>query len=245
MAEMPKINTGLLYGIVADVMPMEGRDFTITTAFDENKKPRLSITPLTEIGKAFVPLLVARLTKPMGDNGVSVATDGPATQEAMTITSIRRKVEEDAAAARQARLREAEADRKAKLAAIDAARNARIAKSGEKAPPSQEEVAANRAAQQAATAIWRLKAVGDKIKSIRESVDAAAKQAAEQDAKIGKSWAVDMDAPLTSLFDRQDAIAKFTEKENLIGQMAMHAVEQDYLGGRAAGIAKQYIIPKK
>ena len=245
MAEMPKINTGLLYGIVADVMPMEGRDFTISTAFDENKKPRLSVMPLTDIGKAFVPLLVARLAKPMGDNGVTVAAAGPVAQEVVTITSIRRRVEEEAATARQAKLKEAETNRKAKFDAVEAARKARIAKSGEKSSMSQEEIAANRAAQQAAIATWRLKAADAKINGIRESVDAAARQAAEQDAKNGKSWAVDMDAPLTSLFDRQDVTSKMTLKERLIAQIAAHAVEQDDLHSQAVTAAKQYIIPLK
>lgn len=246
MANMPKINTGLLYGIVADTMPMEGRDFTIDTTLDESKKPRLSIVPLTDIGRAFVPLLVSRLTKPMSDNGVSIlAGSGPIAQEVVTITSIRQKVEEEAAAARKAKLKEAEADRKAKVEAAEAARKARIAKQGDKSPVSQEELTASRAAQQAALQAWRLKASDDKIKAIRESVDAAARQAAEQDAKNGKSWAVDMDAPLTSLFDKQDVTSKMMLKERLIAQIAAHAVEQDDLRNQAVATAKQYIIPLK
>jgi len=77
------------------------------------------------------------------------------------------------------------------------------------------------------------------------AVDNAARAAADNDAKAGKSWAVDMNAPLTSQFDRQDVIAKLSEKEKLIAGMAEHAVDEDYLGRRAVNIAKQYIIPKK
>ena len=245
MAEMPKINTGLLYGIVADTMPMEGRDFTITAAFDENKKPRLSITPLTEIGKAFVPLLIGKLTKPMGDTGVSVAGDGPTPQEVVTIRSIRRRAEEEAAAARQAKIKAAEANRQAKYNASQEARKARVAKLGEQSQASQEELQAMRESNKAAAAVWRLQAADSKIKAIREEVDALALAAAEADAKNGKSWAVDMDAPLTSLFDRQDVADKFAAKEALIGQMAAYAVEQDDIRNRAVAAAKQYIIPLK
>ena len=245
MADAPHIDTRLLYGIVADMMPMEGRDFVIDTAFDENRKPRLTIKPLTDIGKMFVPLLANRLAKPMGDSGVSVATDGPVAQEVMTVRSIRDKVEAEAAAARQAKIREAEADRQAKANAAQEARKARIARTGENSPVSEEELAANRAAQQAVLASWRLKAVDGKIKGIRAAIDEAARQAAEQDAQAGKSWAVDMDAPLTSLFDRQDARLKLANKERIIAQMAARDVEQDDLRNQAVAIAKQYIIPLK
>ena len=245
MVDRPQINTGLLYGIVADAMPMEGRDFTIDASFDENRKPKLVIKPLTDVGKAFVPMLVARLTKPMGGEGVTVLGDGPVAQEVVTVRSLRQKVVEEATAARQAKLKEAEADRQAKYNASQEARKARIAKSGENAPASQEEVAANRAAHQAASLAWRLKSIDERIPKIRAAVDVAAKAAAEDDAKNGKDWTTDMDAPLTSLFDRQDVRGKLAMKENLVSQMAAHEFEIDDLRNRAVAVAKQYIIHRK
>lgn len=245
MADKPQINTGLLYGIVADAMPMEGRDFTIDASFDENNKPKLAIKPLTDIGKAFVPVLISRLTKPMDGEGVTVLGDGPVAQEVVTVRSLRQKIVEEMTAARQAKLREAEADRKAKYDASQEARKARIAKSGENSPVSQEEIAANRAAQQAASLAWRLKSIDERIPKIRAAVDVAAKAAAEEDARNGKDWATDMDAPLTSLFDRQDVRGKLAMTENLVGQMAAHEFEIDDIRNRAVAVAKQYIIHRK
>lgn len=244
MANKPTVNTGVLYSIVADTMPMEGRDFTINTSLDENGKTKLVIAPLTDIGKAFAPILANRLAKPLGGDGVSVSVNGETPQEVLTVASIRKKVEAEAAAARQARIKQAEADRKAKFDAADAARKDRITKSGEKAQASQAELEASRAAQQAALTAWRLSAMDKKIPEVRNAVDAAARQAAEKDAKEGRSWAVDMDAPLTSLFDRQDVTSKFTQKERLVAQIASHAAEEDDLRAQAVAIAKQYIIPK-
>ena len=245
MADKPKINTGVLYGIVADTMPMEGRDYTIDAATGEDGKPRLTIKALTDIGRAFVPVLITRLTRPMGDNGVAVAGDGPVAQEVMTIRSVRAKVEAEAAAARQAKLKEADDDKQKKLAALAEIRKARFAGPGEKAPPTSEEEQAARDANRAATLAWRLHAIDERIPKMRAEIDAAAKAAAEDDEHNGKSWAVDMDAPLTSLFDRQDVTDKFRLREGLAGKMAENAFEADELRNRAVAVAKQYILHKK
>lgn len=245
MADKPKVNTGLLYGVIADTMPMEGRDFAIETSLDENNKTKLSITPLTDIGKAFVPLLLAKLGRPMADSGVTVAGAGQTPPEVMTIRTIRRKVEEEADAARQAKLKEAESEKQAKIAAVHAAQEAakdRAAKNGGKAALTREEMAIGQEAQKAAQQEWMLKNISEKVPGIRKAIDDLAKKAAEEDEKKGKSWTVDMDAPLTSLFDRQDVTAKFTQREQLISQMAANAVEQDRLRTQAVETAKQYII---
>ena len=230
----PKINATMLYEIVADAMPMEGRDFSLDIAQGPDGGTKLSVKPLTDVGKMFAPILVSRLAKPMSASGVSVVGDGPASQEVLTVRSIRTKVEAEAEAARRSRIREAAADAKAKYEASQAARKARIAKAGEKSPVSQEELAASQALEKANARVDQLKRIDAAVSQLRVKVDAAAKAAAEKDAKTGRSWAVDMDAPLKTPFDRNDAIAKLSEKERLLDQMAAHAVDMDYLGMRAA-----------
>ena len=242
MADKPNVNTGLLYGVIADAMPMEGRDFAIETSLDGNNKPKLSITPLTDVGKAFVPLLLARLSKPMADAGVVLAGDGPVAQEVVTIRSLQRKIENESDFAREAKLKEAEAAQQAKMTAAKKIHDERVAKSGNDAPPSQEERKAIQEAQDATIQAQKLKRMSKKIPEIRNAINELAKKAATSDAQHGRSWAVDMDAPLSSLFDRQDVTAKFTAKEWLIDKLAEHAVEQDNLREQAVETAKQYII---
>lgn len=239
-----QVNTKLLYGIVADTMPMEGRDFTLTVD-SSGGKPTVSIKALTDIGRAFAPLLAGKLAKPMADTGVGVASEGSVVQEVLTVRRIREKVEAEAAAARRAKIEAAKAHADAKRAALEQARKARIGAQGEKAPESQDERAARRELKSAAEALERLTMIDGRVGKIRAWVDERARAAAAKDMAAGRSWAVDMDAPLTTQFDRDDATAKLAAKEDLIGKIAEHAVEQDFLGWRAIDVAKQYITQKK
>lgn len=243
--EQQRVDTRLLYGIVADAMPMEGRDFTLEVGNDEDGKPKVTIKPLTDAGKAFAPLLIAKLADPMGAAGVAVAGVGVAAAEVLTVRKIREKVEADATAARRAKIAAAESGYKAKLEALENARKARIEKASEKSPVSQEELAAELDVNKANAELHKAKALDAHVTKIRARVDTLAKAEAEKDERTGRSWAVDMDAPLKTQFDRRDAISKFSEKERLIEHMAELAANQDALGGRAVALAKQYIIHKK
>ncbi len=246
MADTPqKIDAKKLYGIVADTLPMEGRDYTLDVTDGDDGKQRLSITPLTDIGKAFAPLLAAKLAKPMQENGVEVQGAGPAVQEANTVRAIREKIEAEAAAARAVKIREASIAAAKRHEALQDARRVRIERTGMNSPESLDERAAATALSVARLRLSQLEQIEKQINRIREKVDRTATAAAERDAKTGRSWGVDMDAELDTPFDRQDVTAKLTEKENLIDRMARHAVELDTLGGKAVELAKQYIIPKK
>ena len=245
MADKPQIDARAVYGVVADTMPMEGRDFVLDTAYDENKKPKLMVRPLSDIGRAFAPILTANLAKAMAGAGVSVSENGAAAQEVVTVNLIRKKAEQEALAAHEARIASAEADFKAKKAAQEAAYKARVAKSGERAPFGEEEMTAMRAAEQAARGLRRMRQITKKLQAARADVDSEALKEAQEDAKNGRDWSVDADAPLTSLFDRQDAENKFKRREELVLQMAAHAADYDELRYAAASYTKQYVLPKK
>lgn len=240
----PTVSASLLYGIVADTMPMEGRDFTLTIN-NTGGRAAVSIKALTDIGRAFAPLLADRLAKPLTAEGVAVYGDGTQTREVLTIRSIQAKVLEDASVARKAKIESAKAYEASKRAALESAAKARIAAHGEKAPESPDERKAKHELDMATDTVKRLTMIDERIEQARAWVDERAKSAAEKDREQGREWAVDMDAPLTTQFDVDDAKSKLTAKEGLIGRMAEYAVARDYYGDKAVDIAKQYIIQKK
>lgn len=240
MSDRPEVNTALVYGKVAELLPTEGRDFLIDAAYDPERRAQLSITPLTPLGRAWVPFLAESLRTEMAQIGVAGISDGkPAVQtESETIRTVRARIEAEAAEKRKSRIAEAEkdlADRRAEMKAVR-----------ERQPPaSVEEVRKSAvAANNASLNLYNLQRTSSRVDGIRSEVDAAAETAAREDEKKGKPWAVDLDAPLTSLFDRQDISRKLREKEYLLEQIATHAVAIDDLKNQAVTVAKQYILQK-
>ena len=240
MANKPQIDARAVYGVIADTMPMEGRDFVLDTAYDENNKPRLAVRPLTDIGKAFAPIMAARLSATMKGSGVSVETADATAREIATVNTIRARVEQEAAQAHQARIADVERILQEKRKAQEDAAKARPA--GERAP--REELDLMRAVDRAVRDLRRAKIIVEKVPGIREEVNEAARAAARADAVEGRDWSVDMDAPLTSLFDRQDVETKFRQRETLITQIAERRVDIDELTSAAVASTKQYILPK-
>lgn len=242
--DKPRIDTTTVYSTAADLLPLEGRDYTIDAEFTPDGKPRLLITPKTPIGRAWVPFLKERLEKPMEANGVSVGEAASAvTSETVTIKSLRAKIEAEAKAALTKRIADANARQQAKMKEAAAAREAAV-KAGRDARSDAAVRKANQEANEAAVAAHRLQRIASRIERIRSDVDAAATKAATDDEKDGKNWAVDMEAPLATLFERQDANDRFRQKEDLIFRIAEHAVTIDELRENAIRSAKQYIIPK-
>ena len=236
--DKPHIDAAAVYGRVANLLPQEGRDFKLDAAFGEGGKTKVIITPLTDIGRAWVPFLAKDLASgPMGSDGVSVsgvqANDG----ETLTIRSVRAAAEAEAAEALRSRIEAATRDTKEKAEALD--RRRRIG-------GDMDEISKASALLDGANSNLRfLRRVEDRVKDARAFVDASATDLAKADEKNGKVWAVDMDAPLTSLFDIQDAQNKFRRKEKLVTQIAERMVDLDNLRTTAAEVAKQYIIDKK
>ena len=118
--DKPHIDTAAVYGRVANLLPQEGRDFKLDAEFGEEGKTKIVITPLTDIGRAWVPFLAKDLASGlMGSDGVSVsgvqANDG----EALTIRSVRAAAEAEAAEALKSRIEAAVHDTKERAEALD------------------------------------------------------------------------------------------------------------------------------
>jgi hypothetical protein len=172
--------------------------------------------------------------------GMSVEAAGPAAQEVVTVNTIRQRVEQEAMAAHNNRIAELEKEFKDKSAAqreLDKAR-----KAGERM--SQDEINAMRATETAMRALQRAKSVVHKVPDVRKSVEAEALDAAKADAQAGRDWSVDMNAPLTSLFDRQDVESKFRQREVLVTKIAETTVTLEELRASAVAYGKQYALPK-
>jgi len=239
------IDTSRLYNIIAETMPTEGRDFTVEVQQTADNKTQLSIKPLTAVGRGFVPALLEKLAEPMKQQGVIVDRGAVNGDEAMTIRKIREEAEREAAASVKARLdamRKTIAD---KTSALEEARKARIEKLGDKSAMSKEELDAMRAADTSRQDLVRLEKIVERIPSTRARVDEEAKKAAEEDAKKGQSWAIDMDAPVTTLFDRQDAIQAFRRKEQLVMRLAALAYDTENSNSAAVDATKRFIINKQ
>ena len=244
----PNIDTTTLYAIIADTMPTEGRDFTIDVSTDANGKPWLAVQALTEVGRGFVPTLLERLRQPMQNRGVLIAdkrTDaGAGSQEQITINLIRAQVEKEAAATVQAKL---EATRKTlhdTEAEAEAAKQARIKQYGADALRTEDEVKTADAVKRVKHDLWRLEQIAERIPAVRARIDEAALNLAREDENSGQSWAVDMDAPLTTLFDKQDALTAFRRKEDLVQRMAMLDFDTSTLHLQAMSVTKRFIMNK-
>lgn len=238
-----KIDTKAVYQTVADSLPEEGRDFKLGVVTDDDGNEKLVIDAITPLGKAWVPFLQNRFSG--GDGGTVVsAASSKQDDEVLTVTKIRENAEAATAAALKTKVDSLAADERLKRQAMDAAKKARIAANGENAPMSDEEREAIRLTNAAAAETWKATRVKHRVEQVREAVNAKAKEEAEADKAKGKIWEVDMNAPITTLFDREDATAKFKRKEEAIVRAAELAVASDEFFDRAVRMAKQYILPK-
>ena len=225
-----RIDTAAVYRTVADLLPQEGRDFGIALSNKPDGSQNIDIKAITPLGKAWVPFLVARLK----------ADDA----KEPTVAAIRRKVQAEADAKLQSRIRDMEETARRKRAEADKMRDARIAADGEKSPVRADEAKALEELRTAEEEAKRLRDVAGRVKDIRTTVDARARKAAEEEVKKGRDWRVDFDAPLESLFERTDAETKLREKERIIQQMAEQVSALDRLGDAAVQVAKQYALDK-
>lgn len=238
-----QIDTTKLYGIIADMMPTEGRDFTIDVKYEDGQKPQLIIKPLTAVGRGFVPALLERLSKPMEEQGVALIGSDEINQELVTINSIKAEIEKNAMARLRSSLEDIQRQHKS---AIDAMQNEDKAR-GDKTLSAE----AAKKRKDDADAIKRLDIQRRQIEFMlahmaeaRERVDAASRAAAEADAKEGKDWATDLNAPLTVLFDRQDATLKLKQRESLIQRLSAYMFTVDDITNKAAEVGKQYVLQK-
>lgn len=233
------IDIAAVYRTVADTLPTEGRDFTLDTATAPDGSQRVVLTPTSAIGNSWAPHLRKALDATLGAAGAKTELAGNVGSETVTVASIRAKVEAEAAEALAAQIEANKADVKAKQAAL--------AELKKKTP--QASAIELRDAMQAAKAAEiysrKLAKLSAKVKAVRDRVDASAKAAALADEENGQPWAIDMNAPLTTMFDREDATRKFRQKEQDILHVAQREIDTDLLISDAVAVAKQYILQKK
>lgn len=246
MMEKPDINMSTLYGTVADLMPQEGRDFTVDSMYGADRKPVLVVEPLTDLGRAWVPHLKSALVPALSPDGVTVAGTAVQVPESskVTVRSLREKIEDEADAEMAAKIQKAADEAAAKYEASKKAREEFIAQNGETAELPDSVRSLVRDANSASTARYKIQRVAANVKLIRGEITGAAIAAAKADEPKGKFWAIDMDAPLTSLFDRQDVQNKVRHKEQLVYRMAELKYEIDELKDSAVYNLKQYALHK-
>lgn len=240
---IPTIDTQKLYTIIADTMPTEGRDFTIDVGYNGNNQPQLTVKPLTAVGRGFVPVLLERLASQMKGQNITIATDGVAVQELITVNVIRERVAQDSMAKLQTALRDTkEQYRKStdEMAKMDKVRSGKTLTAEERKKRGE----VMRHMQQLTERRKQLEFMIARIPEIKEQVNGDARAAAEADAKNGKNWATDLNAPLTSLFDRQDVTEKLQRQESLIQQIAAYTFMTESARNNAIAVGKQYILQK-
>lgn len=246
MADQPKINAVDVYRTVADLLPVEGRDFKINLATHTGDgKQDLLVEGLTPMGKAWVPFLIEKLGLQMKDQGVGVenATTGEVKAELPTVNSIRRAIVDEFDSKLQARIHDQEVVAKQNAEKAAAAQKAKDANPGEAQAADDARKALN-AQRNAESSARHLKAVAAKVSQIRANVAERAKKVAEKEKETGQDWSVDPEAPLETLFDRTNAEDRLRKKEDLILRMAELAVQMDDLGGQAVHMAKFYALTK-
>lgn len=230
------VNRAAIYRVIADTLPMEGRDFMLDTVVGGSGESTIRITPITDVGRAFAPVLMSKLNT-AEDVGAQAVEGGNVQQERITVAMLKKRIAEEAAEARAARVKEVERD----LAAAQEAVADAVKGQKEKAEIAEKRHALYRATETAAL----VKAASSYIDSARSDIEAAAREAAEKDAEGGTDWAIDGDAPLTTLFDRQDAAGKLNAVESTITELAMLRAKSESAKLRAAGLLKQYVTEKK
>lgn len=238
------IDTTQLYAIIADTMPTEGRDFTISVNQPEGQKPQLSIKALTPVGRGFVPALIERLAGPLTQQGIEMTSGEPVNPELLTVRMIRERTEHEATEALKAKIEAVRQDLETKRAALNELASARITQHGEQSTKTEEERKAQQTVNETQRVLWKLTRLEEILGPTRSKLDAAAHNIAVQDAKDGKSWAIDMDAPLLTLFERQDAIQAFKDKEIYVRRLAALDIDMDVVRHQALEVTKRFIMDK-
>lgn len=245
--DKPRIDTGLVYTTVADTLPQEGRDFTLDAAYDKDKQPKLVVTALTDLGKAWVPFLEENLTAQLKARGVALGTTDQQPAETITAETVRAKVEAEAKAAFEKKIAATEAEAKAASAKLEGLRKAQASGTAgaTNAAVNKEILDVRRKVDEAVAHAAHLRKVLKQVETTRVRVDARAREVALADKKAGKDWSFDLKAPLGSLFERQDITQKLKSKESLVGMIAEHEVAVAELTERAIHVAKQYSLQKE
>lgn len=244
--DKPRIDTGLVYTTVADTLPQEGRDFTLDAAYDKDKQPKLVVTALTDLGKAWVPFLEANLTAQLKARGVALGTTDQQPAETITAETVRAKVEAEAKAAFEKKIAATEAEAKAARAKLEGLHNQASGTAGAtNAAVNKEILDVRRKVDEAVAHAAHLRKVLKQVETTRSRIDAQAREVALADKQAGKDWSFDLKAPLGSLFERQDITQKLKSKESLVGMIAEHEVAAAELTERAIHVAKQYSLQKE
>lgn len=245
--DKPRIDTGLVYTTVANTLPQEGRDFTLDTEYDNDKRPKLIVTARTDLGKAWVPFLKANLVAQLKERGVTLGTTDQKPAETITAETVRAQVEAEAKAALEKKIAAAEETAKTVGEKLEGLRKVQTAgtASATNAAANKEILDLRRKIDEAVTHADHLRKVLKQVETTRARIDARARETALADKKAGKDWSFDLKAPLGSLFERQDITQKLKSKENLIGMIAEHEVTEAELTERAIHVAKQYALQKE
>ena len=242
--DKPRIDTSLVYTTVANTLPQEGRDFTLDTEYDKNNQPRLVVTALTDLGKAWVPFLDANLKAQLKARGIATGTTDQKKPEAITAEAVRAQAEAEAKAALERKIADAEEAVKLEATKLEGLRTAKTAGTTSDVD-NKELLDVRRKINEARAQAEHLRKVLKQTEITRARIDARAREAALADRKVGKDWSFDLKAPLGSLFERQDITQKLRSKESLVGMIAEHEITEAELTERAIHVAKQYSLQKE
>ncbi len=215
------LNVAELYKTVADVLPTEGRDFTLDEVTAQTGGTTVLITPVSQIGRAWVPFLRDALTKTLANDGTHVEIAGHTQQEPVTLADLR-----------QAAIAMTDQVLKLRVEATKrdvAEKRDRLVTLQNKTPPAPdaELAAARKAVSEAVHVASKVAKLPSKVIPVRKAIDAAAVQEATADE------AVDPNERLTSLFDRYDMADRLKYKEEQVVKIAQHEVDIDELRAEA------------
>lgn len=231
------IDVAAVYRTVADTLPTEGRDFTLDTVTNPDGSQKLVITPKTALGNAWVPHLQKALGASMGAD-VKTELSGTTSIEVATVKSIRAKVEAEAAAALAKQVEATKND--------IAKKTEELAKLRKQTPPAGaiDMRNAEGGLKHAELYAAKLAKLEKRVPVVRAKVDNDAKAAAVADEKKGISWAIDLNAPLTTKFEQEDAYNKLQQKEQDVLHIAQRQIDIEELYDNAVTVAKQYSVQK-
>lgn len=254
MAGKSKVDTAAVYRTIADMLPVEVRDYRLhlSTAVSDGSETIL-VEGVTAMGMAWVPFLRDKLEALLKQSGVGVeivgqkevkhneASADEARADQITVKTLRKKAADATAAEVAKRIEALKADVKAKedaLAKLQKELKDVGGRDDELRKAFNEKRAADRALQHA-------KLVDAKVAQIRATVEQRAVKRAETEKQAGNDWSVDQDAPITTLFDRMDVENRMGDKEQGILRMAELAAQMDEIGERAVSSASKYALTKK